>query len=59
MEDNQMHDVTVEYLIEENNRLREELNDENKVYMRKYSSIYALNQSLKMIWRLSHSYWVY
>lgn len=35
MEDNQMHDVTVEYLIEENNRLREELNDVNKVYYEK------------------------
>ncbi|MCJ1995346.1 hypothetical protein GYN67_01395 [Lactococcus piscium] len=30
-----MHDVTVEYLIEENNRLREELNDVNKVYYEK------------------------
>ena len=30
-----MHDVTVEHLIEENNRLREELNDENKVYYEK------------------------
>ncbi|MCJ1978459.1 hypothetical protein [Pseudolactococcus carnosus] len=30
-----MHDVTVEYLIEENNRLREALNDENKVYYEK------------------------
>lgn len=30
-----MHDVTVEQLIEENNRLREELNDENKVYYEK------------------------
>ena len=30
-----MHDMTVEHLIEENNRLREELNDENKVYYEK------------------------
>ena len=30
-----MHDVTVEYLIEENNRLREALNDVNKVYYEK------------------------
>lgn len=30
-----MHDVTVEQLIEDNNRLREELNDENKVYYEK------------------------
>lgn len=30
-----MHDVTVEYLIEENNRLREALNDENEVYYEK------------------------
>src|SRR5574337_1465895 len=35
MEDKQMHDMTVEHLIEENNRLREELNDENKVYYEK------------------------
>ena len=30
-----MHDVTVEHLIEENNRLREALNDVNKVYYEK------------------------